>query len=420
MGGNVFVPVRLVTVALAVVFGVAFFFFLQVSAQGQPEGAGQERSIEKEGDEAYAAARLVVTYEDGASEAAEDGAVEEVEGEVKKEISPLDAEVVVLPEVADERPGEARKDALEQARQKLENEPGVEEVNYDYLRKPNYTPNDADFPEQYGLKKPRFPQAWGPDKGNDGNGVKIAVVDTGIDARHPDLRGKISAQADFVNDDRIAEDDSVGHGTHVAGIAAAATNNRTGIAGGCPDCKLLVAKALTDEGGFDSDIAEGIVWSADNGAKAINLSFGGPEPARILKEAVNYAHKKGAVLVAAAGNSGEGGREYPAAYPRVIAVAATDARDRRASFSSTGRYVDVAAPGVEILSTAPGGNYTSYSGTSFSSPHVAALAGLLAGEGQSKKQIRRSILSTTQDLGPKGRDPEYGAGRIDASRALGR
>ncbi|QIN80177.1 S8 family serine peptidase [Rubrobacter marinus] len=185
-----------------------------------------------------------------------------------------------------------------------------------------------------------------------------------------------------------------------------------------PDCELLVAKALTsEEGGFDSDIAEGIIWSADNGAKVINLSFGGPEPARILKQAIGYAHRKGAVVVAAAGNAGERDREYPAAYSRTIAVAATDERDRRAPFSSSGRYVDVAAPGVDVLSTVPGG-YASYSGTSMAAPHVAALAGLLAGEGQSKREIRRSILSTAQDLGPRGRDQEFGAGRIDASRAV--
>ena len=412
-------PVRLTAVVLAVVFGVSLLLFLQVGASSQTEGAAQEGTDGLEGGEDYAAARLIVTYEEGTPEAEEEGAVEEVAGEVREEISPLDAEVIALPEVADERPGEAREDALEQARQKLQDEPGVEDVSYDYVRKPSYKPNDDKFPEQYGLNKARLPQAWGNDRGDDGDGVRIAVVDTGIDARHPDLKRKISAQADFVDDDRVAEDDAVGHGTHVAGIAAATTNNRTGIAGGCPDCKLVVAKALTDRGGFDSNIAESIIWSADRGAKVINLSFGGPEPARILKEAVNYAHKKGAVVVAAAGNTGEELREYPAAYPRVIAVAATDARDRRAFFSSSGRYVDVAAPGVDILSTVPGG-YASYSGTSFSSPHVAALAGLLAGEGRSKKQIRRNILSTAQDLGPRGRDPEYGTGRIDASRAASR
>ncbi len=412
-----FVPVRLTTAVLAVVFGVALVLFLQAGASGQPEGAVQGEATEKRGGEDYAAARLVVTYEEGIPEATEEDAVEEVGGKVEEEISPLDAEVVTLPGVAGERPGEARKDALEQARRKLANEPGVEDVSYDYVREPAYTPNDRNFPEQYGLKKARFPQAWGSDRGNDGDGVRIAVVDTGIDSRHPDLKSKISAQADFVNDDRVAEDDDAGHGTHVAGIAAAVTNNRTGIAGGCPDCDLLVAKALTDEGGFDSNIAESIIWSADRGAKVINLSFGGPEPARVLKESINYAHRKGAVVVAAAGNTGEELREYPAAYPRVIAVAATDARDRRAFFSSSGRYVDVAAPGVDILSTVPGG-YASYSGTSFASPYVAALAGLLAGEGRSKNQIRRSILSTAQDLGPEGRDPEYGAGRIDASRAV--
>ena len=407
-------PVRLTVAVLAVVFGVALVLFSQVGASGEPEGVGQGGATEGED---YAAARLVVTYEDGTAEAVEEGAVEEVDGEVREEISPLNAQVVALPGVADERPGGAREEALERTRQKLQSEPGVEDVSYDYVRKPSYRPNDPGFPEQYGLDKARFPQAWGSGRGDDGDGVSIAVVDTGIDARHPDLKRKISAQADFVNDDGLAEDDEVGHGTHVAGVAAAATNNKTGVAGGCPDCKILVAKALTDEGGFDSDIAESMIWSVDRGAKVINLSFGGPEPSRILREAVAYAHKRGVVVVAAAGNTGEKTREYPAAYPTVIAVAATDARDRRAPFSSSGNYVDAAAPGTDILSTVPGG-YASYSGTSFSSPYVAALAGLLAGEGQSRKQIRRNILTTARDLGPNGRDPVYGAGRIDASRAV--
>ncbi|QIN80176.1 S8 family serine peptidase [Rubrobacter marinus] len=225
---------RLTTVVLAFVFGFALFLFTQVGAWGQAGDAPPGGAVEAEDGEVYAAARLVVTYEEGAPEAAEEGAVEEVEGKVQEEIAPLDAEVVALPEVADEQPGEARQDALEQARQELESEPGVEEVSFDYLRRPTYTPNDAGFPEQYGLKKPGFPQAWGSSRGDDGDGVRIAVVDTGIDAGHPDLRGKVAAQRDFVDGDGIAEDDAEGHGTHVAGIAAAATNNRAGIAGGCP------------------------------------------------------------------------------------------------------------------------------------------------------------------------------------------
>ena len=415
-----FVPVRLTTVVLAFVFGFALFMFLQVGASSQPRAA-QDGAVEEEGGEAFAAARLVVTYEEGAPEEAGKGAIREVAGEVREEIPLLDAEVVALPEVADERPGRTRKAALKRAKKELENEPGVEEVNLDYLREATYVPDDADFAEQYGLQRSRFPQAWGSERGDDGDGARIAVVDTGIDADHPDLRGRIAAQADFVNDDRDAEDDSVGgHGTHVAGIAAAATNNRTGIAGGCPDCELLIAKVLTaEEHGFDSDIAKGIIWAADNGADVINLSFGGPEPAKVLKKSIKYAHRKGAVVVAAAGNSAEFGNvpDYPAAYHKVIAVGATDASDRHADFSNFGRYVDVAAPGVDVLSTVPGG-YATYSGTSQAAPHVSALAGLLTDEGMTNKEIRRRIMATAQDLGPDGRDPRYGAGRIDASGAI--
>lgn len=419
-----FVPVRLTTVVLAVVFGVALFLFMQVGAWGQPEGAVPDGAVEKEGGEAYAAARLLVTYEKGAPEAAEQGAVEEVEGQVREEIAPLGAEVVALPGVAEERPGETRKEALAQAREELESKPGVASVSYDYLREPSYTVNDRKFSEQTNLRTPGFPAAWSVEDG-DGSAAapgaaRIAVVDTGIAAKHRDLRGKVVAQRDFVNEDGTAEEERSGHGTHVAGTAAAKTDNRRGIAGGCPDCKILAAKVLTEgdngEGGFDSDIIQGIIWAADNDADVINLSLGNPQPNPALEKALNYAHDKGAVIVAAAGNNGQFGNkpDYPAAYPNVIAVAATDASDGPADFSNHGDYVDVAAPGTDILSTVRRG-YGTYSGTSMASPHVAALAGLLAAQGETRDEIRSRILSTARDLGPG-----YGAGRIDASRAVRR
>lgn len=410
-------PLRLYTIVLAVLLGVASFLFTEARAWGQSEEK-VGTPVEKEDGDTFAAARLIVVYEAGTQEATEEEAVEEVKGDVKDEIEGIDAEVVALPEVKDDRPGEVRKDALERVKNELEEKPGVATVSYDYLRKPRYTPNDPNFSKQYGLTKPGFPTAWGVKDGkNEGGGTKIAVVDTGISAAHPDIVGKIAVQRDFVGNDRVAQEEPSGHGTHAAGIATARTNNAKGIAGGCPDCNLLVAKVLTDRGGFDSDIADGIVWSAESGAKVINLSLGGPQPSSTLKRAVDFAYNKGAVVVAAAGNSGRNVLDYPAAYSNVIAVAATDANDRRASFSNYGSYVDVAAPGVNILSTVPGG-YKYYSGTSFASPHVAALAGLLASQGRSKTEIRLRILSTAKDLGAAGRDPYYGAGRIDAARAV--
>lgn len=210
-----------------------------------------------------------------------------------------------------------------------------------------------------------------------------------------------------------------GHGTHVAGVIAAQTGNGIGIAGGCPSCRLLVAK--TD--GFlfglmtDASIAEGINWSVNSGAKVINLSLGGPQRSTVLKNAIDRATSRGVVVVAAAGNEGTSTKSYPAAYKNVIAVAATGKRDERAGFSSFGDWVDVAAPGVDILSTYPGG-YRSLDGTSFSSPHVAALAGLLSSQGRSRPEIHRRILTTAVDRGPTGRDPFYGEGRINAAAAV--
>ena len=311
-----------------------------------------------------------------------------------------------------------REDALERKKDDLEADPRVESVDFNYLRKPSYIPNDPRFQAQYGLPKARFTKAWNQTRGG---GVRIAIVDGGVDARHPDLRGKVVAQRDFVANDPVAEDSLGGHGTINAGIAAAATNNRRGVAGGCPNCKLVVAKVLDQYGGYDSDVAKGIVWSVDRGAKVVNLSLGGEGSSRVLKDAVDYATSKGAVVVASAGNYAEYGnpRIYPAAYPNVIAVAATDSQDRRAPFSERGNWVDVAAPGVDILSTLPGGRYGKMSGTSMAAPYVSGLAGLLSAQGLTNSQVKGRMESRATDLGPKGKDLYYGYGRINAQAAVG-
>jgi thermitase len=232
------------------------------------------------------------------------------------------------------------------------------------------------------------PEAWAVTTGS--STINIAILDTGIDQSHPDLKAKIAGSKNFSSSK--SADDKYGHGTHVAGSAAAITNNATGVAGTCPDCRLLNVKVLGDNGsGSWSSIASGIVWAADNGAKVINMSLGGTTGSTALSNAVNYAWGKGVVVVAAAGNSSTSQLFYPAAYTNVIAVAATDRKDAMATFSNYGStWVDVAAPGVDILSTAPdhsnsiwrkAASYGTISGTSMASPHVAGIAGLVWSKG---------------------------------------
>lgn len=365
----------------------------------------------------YAAGELIVVYEDGAQRplaVAERSlsSIEEATGvEVEQDLPELDAKVLEFPEILGEPSQDSREGSLEEIKAELEESPEVEEVYYNYLRT-GTAANDPLFGGQYGLRKARFPTAWKRHP----RGVRVAVVDSGLALGHPDLRGKVVARYDFRNDNQTVEDLN-GHGTHVAGIVAARTNNRVGVAGGCPKCTLIAAKALDKNLiGFDSDITRAISWSVNRGAKVINLSLGGFGAKSMMKRSIDYANSRGAVVVAAGGNYGNGEPIYPGAYGNVISVAYTDARDRRSPNSSYGRWMNVAAPGVDILSTVPGG-YERRSGSSFSAPHAAALAGILLGQGRSKKATVRRIQLTATDVGPRGKDPYYGHGRINAAAA---
>lgn len=390
-------------------------------------GTTQETVDESANAAPHAAGELLVVYEPGFEAAAEESS-EEAEGEIEGEIPEINTQVVEFPEVKNEPTEAQREQLLEQKKQELEKDPAVESVSYNYIYKAAYTPNDSRFSNQYGLRKIKAPKAWNRTRGG---GASIAVVDTGISNGHPDLRRKIIAQANCINPStsdlsctegpQSAEDDN-GHGTRVAGVAGAVTNNGEGMAGACPNCKLLIAKSLNANNvGTASDVAGGIIWSTDQGADVINLSLGAEEAdATPVRKAVRRAQNRGATVVAAAGNYGRNsGTVYPAAYRNVIAVAATDRKNRRVSSSSTGDWVDIAAPGDRVLSTSSSGRYGRYSGTSFSSPFVAGVAGLLSAQGRSEKQIRRRINSTTTDLGPRGRDALYGRGIVDAAAAVG-
>ena len=363
----------------------------------------------------YASGELIVIYKPGAPRRAVEASDDKVAAKTKEKVPEIRTRLLTFPKIKDEKVREVREKALERRKQALERDPTVEAVEYNYLSKPVAAPNDPSFDKQWGLEKIEAPRAWEEARGE---GARVAVVDSGIDQNHPDFRGQVAAQKDFINNDPVAEDQNpYSHGTHVAGTVAAVTDNGAGVASTCPDCQLLVAKVYKDRA-LDFDVADGIVWSADNGAEAINLSLGKPSESRFLKTAIDYASNRGSLVVAAAGNSNNRVKNYPAAYPNVIAVSATNRADEKAGFSTFGDWVDVAAPGDGILSTVRGG-YGYSSGTSMASPHVAGLAGILAGEGLPASKIRQRIESTAVDLGPRGKDPYYGHGRINARSALG-
>jgi thermitase len=262
-----------------------------------------------------------------------------------------------------------------------------------------------------------------------GNGIKVAVLDSGVDLDHPDINPKVVARANFSG--AATNEDKYGHGTHVAGIVAA-SHNTFGVAGVCPECTILAGKVLDDRGiGSSSGLANGINWAVSNGAKVINMSIG-VRASRTLETAINNAWSKGVVLVAAAGNGGNTSKIYPAAYPNVIAVAATDNKDAKASFSTYGAsWVDIAAPGVNVYSTFPdqdfalaGPNNRSLSydvgnGTSMSSPIVAATVALVWSRNPSAtNQIIRDIVEDTAD-DINGTGTFWDNGRVNACRAVG-
>lgn len=278
-------------------------------------------------------------------------------------------------------------------------------------------PNDSFWLQQYGPGRVQLPQAW--DVSTGASGVIIAVIDTGIDLDHPDLQSKLVPGMNFVTGAQPPNDDH-GHGTHVAGIAAASTNNSLGVAGASWGARLMPLKVLDATGnGDDADVAAAIVWAADHGANVINLSLGGPCPSPVMELAATYAYTMGVTLVAAAGN-GAGPVLCPGAAADVMAVAATDGSDQRASFSNFGPQVDIAAPGAGIYSTERGGGYGYRSGTSMAAPFVAGVAAILAGQPtfDSPDKIRAAIENTALDLGQLCADIYYGHGLAQAYEAL--
>jgi len=286
-------------------------------------------------------------------------------------------------------------------------------------------PDDPMFAQQYSHKVANSQAGWAIQKGAEN--VVLAIVDTGVDVTHPDLAAKMLKGWNVV-DDTDAMADPQGHGTHCAGIAAALTNNKTGVAGVAPNVKILPVRVLDDNGsGTYADVANGILWAADHGAHVISMSLGGPSSSKVIEDAVKHAISKDALLVAAMGNDGNGRPSYPAAIAGVMAVGSSDKNDNRSSFSQYGKWHSVIAPGSGILSTfpthssgMPGTNYGSISGTSMATPFVAGLAALVRSQYPQLKQleVKKHIEATADDKGDPGFDDKFGHGRINVGKAL--
>ncbi len=301
----------------------------------------------------------------------------------------------------------------------LSKNPNFEFAEPDYIANIILTPNDPYYAVyQWHLPKVSAPTAWDTTTG--AAGVTVAVVDSGVQSTHPDLAGRVLPGYDYVNNDSDPSDDN-GHGTAVAGVAAAKGNDGIGVAGAAWNVSILPVKVMSASGsGSHSAIANGINYSADRGARIINLSLGGTSSSRTLQSAVNYAWNKNCVLIAAAGNNGTSTAVYPAAYSNVVAVSATTSADTMASFSSYGSFVDLSAPGQDITTTWPGGGYVTISGTSFSSPLTAGVAALAlsVNPALSNSQVSSLLTSNADDLGAAGYDIYFGAGRVNAARVV--
>jgi thermitase len=325
--------------------------------------------------------------------------------------------------------------------QQLSKDQIIENAEPDYEMHADFVPNDPLFSSQWGLANTgqailtksgksgadiKAETAWNVTRGN---GIKVAVIDSGINLNHPDFVGQIVAQRAYVAN--TVEDD-YGHGTHVAGAIAALGNNAQGVTGVCPECKLIIAKVLDGQGtGSSSNVAAAMVWAADQGAKVINISAGGKSPTQTMQDAVDYVNSKGGIVVCSAGNDGDTVMTYPSALDSVVSVAATDNKDLLASFSTRGTWVKVAAPGVDIMSTLPTHTFNLQtqeplkttndylSGTSMAAPIVSGVLGLVWASpyGTSNTAVIQRLYTTADKTSGTGTYWAYG--RVNAAKAVG-
>lgn len=376
-------------------------------------------------------AHILVKIRDGHDKVAANKDLQNAGGKIDKHIAEIDVLIVKVP---------AGKEA--QIVERLSKNPKFEYAELDYFGSASI--NDPLFANQWGLDNRGqeikglaglndadidAPEAWATTTGQN---IRVAVLDSGVDQDHEDISSKLVLQRNFSTSNTV--DDIYGHGTHVAGIIAATTENSVGVGGACPGCNILNGKVLRDDGyGASSWVSSGITWATDNGAKVINMSLGFTSKSKTLERAVNYAWNNGVVIVASAGNGGNQAKEYPGAYTNVIAVAATNNNDAKASFSTYGaRWVDIAAPGENVFSTFPNHsftiqtkygrsqNYDYANGTSMAAPMVAGTAALVWSlpEYTTAPAVRNRLESTADKI--SGTGTYWSAGRVNAAKAVAR
>lgn len=305
---------------------------------------------------------------------------------------------------------------VEEIVEEYRREPGVVYAEPNFVHKSfAIIPNDPESEKQWAIEKIELDRAWEVEKGNPE--VIVAILDSGIDLDHPDLKDNIITGYDFVDEDSLPGDNQ-GHGTLCAGIIGARGDNGIGIAGVTWNCKLMPIR-VTDAEGTYFNLAQGIIYAAENGAKVLNISLGGCAYSMVLEEAVNYALLQGCALVAGVGDDNTDKPVYPAGYEGVIGVAATNSEDKVSSDSNYGDFIDLFAPGVGIYSTFLNGGYAYSSGSSAATPLVSGLAALIISADPSLNGERvKEILYTTADYIKPDYKAKYGRGRINAYRAL--
>ncbi|MGA7800132.1 MAG: S8 family serine peptidase [Gammaproteobacteria bacterium] len=350
--------------------------------------------------------RVIVQPRAGVSKRALDDAAGFYGATVKGQLAPINAHVLAVPA------------GLEQAvAQELNSDGDIAFAERERLVEPSAAaPNDPDYSRGWHLATMQVTSAWDVSRGA---GVTVAVLDTGIDASQPDLAGQLVLPGYNSADGGSDTSDVYGHGTEVAGVIGAVTNNGIGVASIAPAVHILPVRVTNDSQGLASTyaIAQGLIWAADHGAKVANISYN-VSGDTLVQNAAAYMRSKGGVVVVAAGNSNAD--LGIADQPDIITVAATTSSDTKASWSNYGGAVDVSAPGVGIWTTRRGGTYAGVSGTSFASPATAAVAALVmsANPALSPDQVQSVLENSAVDLGAAGRDPYYGYGRVDAAAAV--
>jgi subtilisin family serine protease len=353
----------------------------------------------------FAEDQLLVQSLPGADESAVDAVFADAGSRVIDEIAEIDVKVL------ETAPGQLTRTA-----EKLADSGLFETFQKSYLYPPSIVPNDALYTRQTHLPQIRAEQAWDISTGD--QGVIIAVVDTGVDPDHPDLKDKIIGGRNiYDSNDRF--DDVMGHGTLVAGVAAASSNNGIGVTGIAWESPILAVRVGNAEGLSSSQhIAAGILWAVSNGAKVINVSFAPLWSDRVVKSAAQQAYQRGCLVVISAGNAG--GLNTVTGFEEVMFIGAITPENQIASFSDRGPFVDLVAPGTAIRSTSFDGDYGMANGTSFSAPIVVGVTALAwsVNPGLRPVTIREAILSTAVDLGSAGEDDTFGRGAVDAAAAV--